>query len=101
MPLLAKSSRRSKPTRRGLRCQTEDNSTPMFYDENGIAIHHGNCLDILPTLPSESVDLVITDPPYLVNYQGRWDGERRTIVGDRDGSWVAPAFAEIFRVLKS
>ena len=27
-------------------------------------IHHGNCLDILPTLPAQSVDAVITDPPY-------------------------------------
>lgn len=27
-------------------------------------IHHGNCLDILPTIPSGSIDAVITDPPY-------------------------------------
>lgn len=25
---------------------------------------HGDCLDVLPTLPSQSVDAVITDPPY-------------------------------------
>jgi DNA modification methylase len=29
-----------------------------------IALHHGDCLDILPTLPAASVDCVITDPPY-------------------------------------
>ena len=27
-------------------------------------IHCGNCLDILPTIPAQSVDAVITDPPY-------------------------------------
>ena len=27
-------------------------------------IHHGNCLDILPTLPAQSVDAIIADPPY-------------------------------------
>lgn len=27
-------------------------------------LHHGDCLDILPTIPAESVDAVITDPPY-------------------------------------
>lgn len=29
-----------------------------------IQLHRGNCLDILPTIPSQSVDVVITDPPY-------------------------------------
>jgi len=27
-------------------------------------LYHGDCLDILPTLPAQSVDAVITDPPY-------------------------------------
>jgi site-specific DNA-methyltransferase (adenine-specific) len=27
-------------------------------------LHHGDCLDILPTLQSGSVDAIITDPPY-------------------------------------
>ncbi len=27
-------------------------------------LHHGDCLDILPTLPDKSVDAVICDPPY-------------------------------------
>jgi DNA modification methylase len=27
-------------------------------------IYHGNCLDILPTIPDSSVDAIITDPPY-------------------------------------
>ena len=43
---------------------------------------------------------MLTDPPYLVNYQGRWDGERKTIVGDDDPGWLVPAYAELFRVMK-
>jgi len=27
-------------------------------------LHHGNCLDIMPTLEAGSVDMVLTDPPY-------------------------------------
>lgn len=27
-------------------------------------LHHGDCLDVLPTIPSGSIDAVITDPPY-------------------------------------
>ena len=37
-----------------------------YYDEGGIVIFHGDCLDILPTLPP--VDLVLTDPPYGMNW---------------------------------
>ncbi len=37
-------------------------------------IHHGNCLDILRTMPDCSVDAVVTDPPYGLSFMGkRWD----------------------------
>jgi site-specific DNA-methyltransferase (adenine-specific) len=47
--------------------------------------------------PTESIDLVLTDPPYLINYHPR-DG--RTVAGDSTDSWLIPAFAEAYRVLK-
>src|SRR6266568_1648722 len=34
-------------------------------------IYLGDCLDILKTLPDESVDCIITDPPYGINYLSR------------------------------
>jgi len=77
-----------------------DTATPPYYDRSGITIHHGDCLAVMPGLPSASFDFVLTDPPYLVGYQGRWDGEKKTIAGDGDPSWVRPAFAELFRLLK-
>ena len=33
-----------------------------YYEEPGITIYHGDCRDILPSLPK--VDLVLTSPPY-------------------------------------
>lgn len=33
-----------------------------YYDHAGITIYHGDCREILPSLPP--VDLVLTDPPY-------------------------------------
>jgi site-specific DNA-methyltransferase (adenine-specific) len=37
-------------------------------------LHHGNCLDILQTIPDASVDSVVTDPPYGLSFMGkRWD----------------------------
>ena len=37
-------------------------------------IYHGDCLEILKTLPDNSVDAVITDPPYGLSFMGKkWD----------------------------
>jgi adenine-specific DNA-methyltransferase len=71
-----------------------------FYQRAGITVYHGDCRQVLPSLPSASVDFVLTDPPCLVEYQRRWDGDRSGIAGDNDPSWLAPAFSEIWRVLK-
>jgi site-specific DNA-methyltransferase (adenine-specific) len=51
----------------------------------------------MQSLPSASMDLIVTDPPYLVKYQSR-DG--RGIVNDDNDRWLLPAFAEMYRVLK-
>jgi adenine-specific DNA-methyltransferase len=68
----------------------------MSYDFTNQVIA-GDCLRILPQIAEASVDLVLTDPPYLVSYRGR-DG--RTISGDRRADWLRPAFEQLFRVLK-
>ena len=57
----------------------------------------GDCLSVLPTLPDRCVDLVLTDPPYLVNYVDR---SGRSIGNDRTDEWLTPAFAQMFRVLR-
>lgn len=39
--------------------------TPYYEDaDSGITIYHGRCEDVLPTLAADSVELVLTDPPY-------------------------------------
>jgi DNA modification methylase len=54
-------------------------------------IIHADCVAMLPTFRGESIDFVLTDPPYLANYSDR-DG--RTVANDDDASWLDPAFAE-------
>ncbi len=56
----------------------------------------GDCIQVMRQLPANSVDLILTDPPYLVNYRDR-DGRR--VRNDDDASWLRPAFAEAYRVL--
>lgn len=57
----------------------------------------GDCLTVLPTLAARSVDFVLTDPPYLVNYQDR---SGRSIANDKGDDWLLPAFRQIHRVLR-
>jgi site-specific DNA-methyltransferase (adenine-specific) len=62
------------------------------------AVIHGNSVEIMRDLPDASVDFVLTDPPYLCGYRDRTG--RRVLHDNDDGGWLAPAFAEAYRVLK-
>jgi DNA modification methylase len=37
-----------------------------YYQDDAVTIYHGDCREILPTLPKH--DLLLTDPPYGINY---------------------------------
>lgn len=70
-------------------------ATPFPFPLNRIVL--GDCIDVLSKLPDHCIDLVLTDPPYLVNFRDR---SGRSIANDLDESWLEPAFREIGRVLK-
>jgi site-specific DNA-methyltransferase (adenine-specific) len=60
---------------------------------------HGDCIEVLKTMPSESIDLVVTDPPFLVNFRDR-DGRSFANDNPNNATWLKPAFSEVYRVLK-
>ena len=67
--------------------------TPYYTDDH-VTLYHGDCLDVLATLPDESVDAVVTDPPYLIAFMGRgWD-HSTGIAGQPD------VWRQVLRVLK-
>jgi site-specific DNA-methyltransferase (adenine-specific) len=61
-------------------------------------VTQGNCVEVMKDLPAGSVDLILTDPPYLVNYKDR---SGRQVQNDDNDAWLEPAFAEMHRVLKN
>ena len=61
------------------------------------ALYQGDCIDLLGRFPEHSIDLIVTDPPYIVRYRSR---EGRTILNDDSDAWLKPAFTELHRVLK-
>ena len=60
-------------------------------------LHHGDCLEVLPTLAAGSIDLVVTSPPYNlgINYKTFRDTAPR----DEYLAWCRKWAAEIKRVL--
>jgi len=59
-------------------------------------ILHGDCVKLLPQIPTSSIDFVLTDPPYVHRYQSH-DGRR---VPNARFTWLKPVFAELYRVLR-
>ena len=58
-----------------------------------LKLFHGDCLKVLPTLEENSVDSIVTDPPYELGFMGKkWDA---TGVAFNVDVW-----REAYRVLK-
>jgi adenine-specific DNA-methyltransferase len=57
----------------------------------------GDCIQVMGQMPSDSIDLIVTDPPYVCRFQAR-DG--RTVANDNRSDWIAPAFTQMYRALK-
>ena len=58
---------------------------------NTLQLHHGDCLEVMRAMPSNSVDSIVTDPPYGLSFMGkRWDYDVPSV----------DVWAECLRVLK-
>ena len=54
-----------------------------YYEEAGITIYCGDCLEVMPELDVE-VDLVLTDPPYGIGENHRKNASREKLAKPRD-----------------
>ncbi|MGE5281804.1 MAG: DNA-methyltransferase [Chloroflexota bacterium] len=85
---------------------------PGVAARDGVRLLEGDSLEVLATLESESIDAIVTDPPYAIGFQGeRWDkaaireaaarqeGERLG-PGEAFEAWCRIWAAECRRVLK-
>jgi site-specific DNA-methyltransferase (adenine-specific) len=65
-----------------------------YYTDDRVSLYHGDCIEVMRQLPDNSVDAVVTDPPYLLDFMGKgWDSA--------DGIAGKPeVWKEALRVLK-
>jgi len=66
---------------------------------------HGNCIDVLRTMPDQSIDCVVTDPPYIVAAKGCGLAGDRQYLADISAAGLDAGFdttilGEFLRVLK-
>jgi len=67
--------------------------TAPYYSDEYVTLYHGDCRDVLATLPDASVDAVVTDPPYELAFMGKgWDSSGI--------AFDVAMWAEVLRVLK-
>lgn len=70
-----------------------------------VEVLHGDCLELLPTLAADSIDAVVCDPPYLIEFMGRaFDRQHLALsganVGQQMQAWHLRWAVEAMRVMK-
>ena len=52
------------------------------------SIIHGDCLAVMATMPSNTIDTIITDPPYGIGYAGSMKlGQKKFGWKQYEGGW--------------
>lgn len=65
---------------------------------NSVELVNADCLQYLATLPDNTIDLIVTDPPYFKVKPNGWDNQWN---GDTDYlRWLDMCLAQFWRVLK-
>ena len=70
----------------------------IHYEKAGIEIREGDCLQLMPELPENSVDAIVTDPPYFKVKRDDWDWQWDK--PDQFLEWMGKLCDEWQRVLK-
>lgn len=66
-----------------------------------IQLYNGDCLELMKNIPDGSVDLVLTDPPYGMDFQSHFRKEMYSKIGnDKVLDWLESYVDECFRILK-
>ena len=70
--------------------------------EEQYKLYNGDCLEIMKDIKDKSIDLIVTDPPYLINYQSNYRRNKyKKIKNDiKAEELISNYFKECYRILK-
>ena len=72
----------------------------MKYPEDFInQVIQGDCFEVMKLIPDKSIDLVVTDPPYGMNFQSNHRFKKYDKI-EGDDKYPVEILAELFRVAK-
>lgn len=63
-----------------------------------ITLHNADCIQLTKSLPDNSVDMVLTDPPYFRVKREKWDNQWRDVADYL--AWLDDVLAGLWRVIK-
>jgi DNA modification methylase len=68
-------------------------------------LHLGDCVEVMATMPDNSLDSIICDPPYLINFMGKmFDSQHKSLPGANEGQkmqeWHRRWVTEAYRILR-
>ena len=77
---------------------------PSIHIEPGSLIQ-GDMLEVMNGIPDNSIDMIVTDPPYLIDYKTNYRKNKQhdfcsAIKGDNDKNLIKYAIKESYRILK-
>ncbi|MDE6902544.1 MAG: site-specific DNA-methyltransferase, partial [Lachnospiraceae bacterium] len=63
-------------------------------------IYLGDCLELFPQIPDQSVSLILTDPPYGISYQNHFSSRKHSVLDGDTGIDYQTFARESYRILR-
>ncbi len=57
-----------------------------YFKKNNFILYHGDCMEILQSIPQNSVDMIFADPPYFLS-NGTFTCQNGRMVSVKKGDW--------------
>ena len=66
---------------------------------------HGDCVELMKNIPDKSIDLIVTDPPYLIKYKTNYRKDKNhdfcsEILNDDNYDCISNYIKQCYRILK-